>query len=123
MYVETIKAIEYALKPQIANDETLALATIQKVGPGGLYLKEKHTLKNARTAPFYSPLTDPLKDQKEPQESRTRLAASREIQRLLANYSPPPLSPETRRQAQTILKRQGASQTLLGHIDHELTTF
>ncbi|RLG40761.1 MAG: hypothetical protein DRO05_05565 [Thermoproteota archaeon] len=38
------------------NDETLALDVIEKVGPGGHYLTQKHTLKHVMTE-YYLPKT------------------------------------------------------------------
>ena len=40
----------YALMAMDVDDETLALDVIQKVGPGGHYLAQKHTRKHMRTA-------------------------------------------------------------------------
>ncbi|MCJ7661376.1 MAG: trimethylamine methyltransferase family protein, partial [Anaerolineales bacterium] len=35
------------------NDETLALDAINRVGPGGHYLMDEHTLRHMRTEHFY----------------------------------------------------------------------
>ncbi len=40
------------------NDETLAVDVIRKVGPGGHYLAEKHTLKHFKDVLFFPELTD-----------------------------------------------------------------
>jgi trimethylamine--corrinoid protein Co-methyltransferase len=44
------------LKPIVVNDQTLALDTIARVGVGGNYLSEQHTLDNFRDELYMSSL-------------------------------------------------------------------
>jgi trimethylamine--corrinoid protein Co-methyltransferase len=78
----------YALMAMDVSDETLALDVIQKVGPGGHYLAQKHTRKHMRTAmkPGLGHQTDAEGKYRDPLEvSRER------VRWILDNYQPEPL--------------------------------
>lgn len=53
---EIFRAMRRILKPIEVNDDTLALETIQKVGIGGNYLSEQHTVDHFREEQFFSSL-------------------------------------------------------------------
>ena len=53
---EIFRAMRRTLKPIRVNDDTLALSTIEKVGIGGNYLGEQHTVDHFRDELFISSL-------------------------------------------------------------------
>jgi len=55
---EICKAVLKAVQGIEVNDETLAVDVISKVGPGGHFLAEKHTLKHFKETLFFPELTD-----------------------------------------------------------------
>jgi trimethylamine--corrinoid protein Co-methyltransferase len=55
---EICKAVLKAVQGIEVNDETLAVDVIDKVGPGGHFLAEKHTLKHFKDVLFFPELTD-----------------------------------------------------------------
>jgi trimethylamine--corrinoid protein Co-methyltransferase len=78
----------YALMAMDVSAETLALDVIQKVGPGGHYLGQKHTRTHMRTA-----MKAGLGHQMDAQgRYRDPLAVAREkVKWILDNYQPEPL--------------------------------
>ncbi|HSR35072.1 MAG TPA: trimethylamine methyltransferase family protein [Anaerolineae bacterium] len=78
----------YALMAMDVSDEALALDVIQKVGPGGHYLAQKHTRKHMRTA-----MKPGLGHQMDAEgKYRDPLEVSRErVRWILGNYQPEPL--------------------------------
>jgi trimethylamine--corrinoid protein Co-methyltransferase len=82
------------------NDETLALETIDRVGPGGHFLMEEHTLQHMRTEFFFpSPLFD--RQSCETWENEGALDAwhrAKSITRsILEEHTPEPLDPQVDR--------------------------
>jgi len=55
---EICKAVLKAVQGIEVNDETLAVDVIDKVGPGGHFLAEKHTLKHFKDVLFFPELSD-----------------------------------------------------------------
>lgn len=53
---EIIRGVRHILRPIEVNDQTLALDAIKKVGIGGNYLEEDHTVEHFREEMFLSPL-------------------------------------------------------------------
>jgi trimethylamine--corrinoid protein Co-methyltransferase len=78
----------YALLQMDVSDETLALDVIQKVGPGGHYLAQKHTRKHMRTAmvPGLGHQVDLEGKYRDPLE-----VARERVRWILENYQPEPL--------------------------------
>lgn len=79
------------------NEETLALETIDRVGPGNHYLRERHTMQHMRTAHHYP--SDVINRQDRDlwegdgaQDARVR--ASKIAREILENYQPAPIDPE-----------------------------
>jgi trimethylamine---corrinoid protein Co-methyltransferase len=58
---EIFRAMRRILKPIVVNDDTLALDTIRKVGIGGNYLGEQHTVDHFRDELFFSSLFETVK--------------------------------------------------------------
>jgi trimethylamine--corrinoid protein Co-methyltransferase len=78
----------YALLETEVSPETLALDVIQKVGPGGHYLAQKHTRKHMRTAmkPGLAHQMTPDGKYRDPVE-----VAREKVRWILDNYQPEPL--------------------------------
>jgi trimethylamine--corrinoid protein Co-methyltransferase len=78
----------YALLEMEVSPETLALEVIQKVGPGGHYLAQKHTRKHMRTAmkPGLAHQMAPDGKYRDPVE-----VAREKVRWILDNYQPEPL--------------------------------
>lgn len=57
---EVVRYMRRTLQPIEVNDNTLALDVIRKVGIGGNYFAEEHTLKNFRNEQFFSDLFETL---------------------------------------------------------------
>jgi trimethylamine--corrinoid protein Co-methyltransferase len=78
----------YALMEMEVSAETLALDVIQKVGPGGHYLAQKHTRKHMRTAmkPGLAHQMTPDGKYRDPVE-----VAREKVRWILDNYQPEPL--------------------------------
>jgi trimethylamine--corrinoid protein Co-methyltransferase len=78
----------YALAPTEINPETLAVDVIQDVGPGGHYLRQKHTRQHMRTAMVPGIAHQPGPDGK----YRDPLEVAREkVRWILDNHQPEPL--------------------------------
>jgi trimethylamine--corrinoid protein Co-methyltransferase len=58
---EIFRAMRRILKPIVVNSDTLALDTIEKVGIGGNYLGEQHTVDHFRDELFFSNLFETVK--------------------------------------------------------------
>jgi trimethylamine--corrinoid protein Co-methyltransferase len=79
------------------SSETLALDVIDRVGPGGHFLMDEHTLRHLRSAHhFPGPVFDRRQRQKWAEEGATDTwARAKQIaQRLLGEHRPPPIRPE-----------------------------
>jgi trimethylamine--corrinoid protein Co-methyltransferase len=85
----------YALKAMEVSDETLALESIRNVGPGGHFLREKHTRTHMRTAmkPAVTHQRDDLGQYRDPLE-----VAREKVMWILENHVPEPL--EANKQAE-----------------------
>jgi trimethylamine--corrinoid protein Co-methyltransferase len=78
----------YALKALDVSEETLALESIRNVGPGGHFLRERHTRKHMRTAmvPALTHHRDERGQYRDPRE-----VAREKVMWILENYEPEPL--------------------------------
>lgn len=78
------------------NEETLAEEVIRRVGPGGNFLTEEHTLKHFKSEFFYPRISD-RQNRKFWEKQGARDAAGRARERaakLLAEHQPLPVAPE-----------------------------
>ncbi len=97
------------------NDNTLALNLIRKVGPGGNFLAEKHTLHYLRKEHFIPELSDRrsyeswLKDG----EKDTVEKAREKTKTILRKHQPKPLEKEVQRELKDIISR--ANSDLVQH--------
>ena len=101
--------IDYALRfieGFEVNDETLAVDVINKVGPGGIYLGEKHTLQHFRER-WMSRLSDIDSFetwQKKGSKSIGEVAREK-VKEILATHKPEPIPDDVEREISRILKR------------------
>jgi trimethylamine---corrinoid protein Co-methyltransferase len=93
---EMIAYVRRVLKNFIVNTETIAVDMIHKVGPGGSFINEDHTLENYKADTWYPDLMD--RNNYENWEKSGRLTmeqkALTKVRNLLASHSPIPLSDE-----------------------------
>jgi trimethylamine--corrinoid protein Co-methyltransferase len=90
----------YALAAMEVSPETLALDVIQRVGPGGHFLREKHTRKHMRTAmiPGIAHQAGPDGRYRDPLE-----VAREKVKWILGNHRPEPLEDAQRAELSRIL--------------------
>ncbi len=104
--------IDYALRFAQGfevNDETLAVDVINKVGPGGIFLGEKHTLKHFRER-WMSRLSDiDSFETWEKKGSKSIDKVAREkVKEILATHKPEPIPENVEKEISGILKRAEA---------------
>jgi trimethylamine--corrinoid protein Co-methyltransferase len=95
---EILQMMAEFLQPIPVNDDTLALAAIAEVEPGGHYFGARHTLAHYDTA-FYAPMVSDWRNYETWREAGAPDAARRANgiwKKLLAEYQPPPLDPAVR---------------------------
>ena len=96
------------LKEISFNDETLALDLISKVGPGGHFLSEKHTLKWFQTEEFMpSTVIDKIsKPRWESMGAKDALKRAKEqVDKILSEHHPKPLQQDTENELDSFIKR------------------
>jgi len=93
---EIIARIERALRGFEINDDTLAVDIIKKVGPGGNYLMEAHTLNYLRTEHFIPTVSDRDHIEVWEQSGKKNILdhARAEVDRILAEHRPRELDPK-----------------------------
>ena len=87
-----------ALRGIEVNEETLAEGVIHKVGPGGNFLSERHTLENLRREIFISEILD------KPRVKDVKEAAKKRAKQLLSTHQPEPLDKSVREELRRIIK-------------------
>jgi len=87
-----------ALRGIAVNEETLAEAVIHRVGPGGNFLSERHTLEYLREEIFISEILD------KPRVKDVREAAKKRAVQLLNTHQPEPLDKSVREELRRIIK-------------------
>jgi len=101
-------ALGYARGLEI-NDSTLALDVIHKVGPGGTFLGEKHTLQHFRErwAPKIGNM-DSFEAWEQKGSRRLDEVAHEKIKEILATHKPEPIPQDAQKEISKILKRAEA---------------
>jgi trimethylamine--corrinoid protein Co-methyltransferase len=101
------------VKDITVNDETLAFDLIKKVGPGGQFLSEKHTLKWFQTEEYLSSrVIDKISKPKwESTGTKDALKRAKElVDEILREHNPKPLTPDKEKELDSfmaeILKRE-----------------
>lgn len=103
---EIASMITYLLKGIEVNDETLALDVISKVGPGGHFLTQKHTIDHLRKEHWMPTLLDrQMRESWVKNGSKDLLERAREkTKEILSNHNPNPLSKDIEKELQNNLK-------------------
>jgi len=104
---ELIKAMLTSLRGVEVNDETLALDIIKKVGPGGHYLAQKHTMDNFMKEQFIPELIDrsSYDEWKKNGEKSLVDRAKEKVKKILKEHSVPPLDKDIQKELDSIIKR------------------
>jgi len=104
---EICKAVLKAVQGIEVNDETLAVDVIDKVGPGGHFLAEKHTLKHFQDVLFFPELTDRNSyDAWKKAGGKNMLKRARErAEEILENHWPTPLDGDVNKEISDIIER------------------
>jgi trimethylamine--corrinoid protein Co-methyltransferase len=86
----------YLLAGIEVSPRTLALETIEQVGPGGNYMAESHTVENFKSALHFTSILNRLEHARWRQEGSTTLQerANRRVRAILASHQPPELPAE-----------------------------
>ena len=93
------------------NDDTLALDVIHKVGPGGHFLSEKHTIEHFRKEIWSRELCDTfILDPKAKGSFQERARAK--VKEILSTHKPPPIEEGVRKEMRQIL--QAAKKDIMG---------
>ncbi len=89
------------------NDDTLALDVIRKVGSGGHYLAEKHTLNNFLKEHWVPKISDrkPYDTWEKAGSKDIVKVAKEKVKEILATHKPEPISKEVQGEISQILKR------------------
>lgn len=90
---QVIGMIKHIIKPVVIDEETLALDVIHKVGPGGNFLAQKHTMNHFREVMFPE-LLDRQNIEAWINSGRLTMVdrTKEKVDRLLAEHKPEPLS-------------------------------
>lgn len=89
------------------SDEKMAFDVIEKVGPGGHFLTQKHTRKNFKTEFFRPALSDRQSFDSWAKEGLdTNQRAKIKWQEVLANYTAPELDPEVKAKIEAFIEKR-----------------
>jgi len=104
---EICRAVLKAVQGIEVNDETLAVDVINKVGPGGHFLAEKHTLKNFEETLFFSELTDRQSYDAWKKAGRKSMVkrAREKADEILKEHWPTPLDKDVQKEISEIIGR------------------
>jgi len=104
---ELIKAMLTSIRGVEVNDETLAVDVIKKVGPGGHYLAQKHTLNHFMKEQFIPELIDrsSYDEWKKSGEKSLVDRAKEKVKKILKEHSVPPLDKDIQKELYGIIKR------------------
>jgi trimethylamine--corrinoid protein Co-methyltransferase len=105
---EILQQMAEVLRPLQIDDDTLGLAAIAEVLPGGHYFGAQHTLARYDTA-FYQPFLSDWRNFETWREAGaldTAQRANRIWKQLLADYEPPPLDPAIKEELEAYVARR-----------------
>jgi trimethylamine--corrinoid protein Co-methyltransferase len=104
---ELCKAMLTSIRGVEINDETLALDVIHKVGPGGHYLAQKHTMNHFMKEQFIPELIDRsgYAEWKKNGEKTLVDRAREKVKKILKEHSVPPLDKDIQKELNNIIKR------------------
>ena len=104
---EIVAAIARLVRGEWADDDTLALDVIAKVGPGKNFLAQRHTMAHLRTEHFMPSLIDRRAfDSWAADGSKTLVDRARDKTRwILANHTVPPLDPAVQKALHAVIEK------------------
>jgi trimethylamine--corrinoid protein Co-methyltransferase len=104
---EICRAVLKAVQGIEVNDETLAVDVIEKVGPGGHFLAEKHTLNHFKDVLFFSELTDRHSyDAWKKAGGKSMIKRARErAEEILKEHWPTPLDKDVQKEISEIISK------------------
>lgn len=102
---EAVGAVKHLLRGVDVSEEAMALDLIEKVGPGGHYLAEEHTMRHFRDELYFPPtLSRKNYDAWKLEGAKTfGQAANERVRNLLECHRPDPLPAEVEKEIQNIL--------------------
>jgi trimethylamine--corrinoid protein Co-methyltransferase len=107
---ELLGMVEAFLEPVVVDDETLAVAAMAEVGPGGHFFGAQHTQSRYRTA-FHKPMLSDWRNYETWQEAGSPelpSKANRIWKALLEAYVPPPIDPAIAEELDAFVARRVA---------------
>ena len=107
---DLLQMVSKILEPVIVDDDTLAIDTIEEVGPGGHFFGTAHTQARFRDA-FYRPLLSDWRNYESWQEAGSPTAegkAKQLVARLLDAYEPPVMPTDRRAELDAFVARRVA---------------
>jgi trimethylamine--corrinoid protein Co-methyltransferase len=104
---EILESMLRVIRGYEVNDDTLALGIIRKVGPGGHYLAEKHTLNNFLKEHWVPKISDrkPYDTWEKAGAKDIVKVAKEKVKEILATHKPEPISKDAQKEISQILKR------------------
>lgn len=104
---EIIGELYRSLEGIQVNADTLALGVIDRVGPGGHYLGQKHTLQFLKQEQFLPPLSDRQTREKWLQAGGADVAARahKKVEEIIHNHPVDPLDPAVEAEFERIIRR------------------
>lgn len=103
MDCEIFDIVHKMMQGIVVDDSTLALDVIQAVGPGGNFLKQKHTKKNMRSLWLPTYMDRRPYELWEEKQDGAREWARAEAKRILATHEPEPLEPKLAEELREII--------------------
>lgn len=104
---EMIGIAKHIVKGITYSEEDLALEAIDRVGPGGHYLADEHTVRHFREQFWFPTLMERRSYTQWEEAGRVTMEekVNREVQRVLTEYTPEPLPEATSRTLDDLIKR------------------
>lgn len=104
---EIIDGIRRLTRGFEVNDDTLALDVIDKVGPGGIFLGEKHTLKHYKKEIWMPEISDKntFTTWRKMGSKTMDKVAKEKVDEILATHKPEPIPEDVEKEIARILKR------------------
>jgi trimethylamine--corrinoid protein Co-methyltransferase len=93
---EIVSMVKRVMKGVEVNDESLAVDLIDRVGPGGYFVAEEHTLRHFRAEQWRPQFLDRSNYYRWNKDGKLTLGdkLNRKVKKILNEYSPEPLDPE-----------------------------
>ncbi len=119
--LEILGMIEYYLDDLNTDPQHLAIDVIEKVGAGGEFITNLHTVQHCRTAPFASAISvhGPLKEGKKANDALRENMVQR-LNKMLDGYARPELPNETRAALEAYLSQKGIDLDIIREAEGDI---